>query len=325
MPHNRIIKECSAGKYFDTLTHRYAALIFDDIVFVDRNSGVDTQDGQSWDTAVKTINKACDKISANKHCAIAFRGRITGSLKETAAEIIDIASTHLIGGAALFGKGGGNFSAFLPYPSVGVPANFTMSGAITKGGLEIYASGVEVCGMKFYGYDVTQLMAHIVAGKDDGAPLQSFSIHDCDFQGDVAGTGEQSGIALESMEGAYIGFNNFYYDEYGITLRSGGSDYSTGNLIEENIFRGVKYGVRFLTEACLNTIRNCKIQVEGALGRGWALTTGFLLDVGANDNLLEDLYVMHATVGNCYVASGSNNVLQNCKYGVTSGTLVTFA
>ena len=230
-----------------------------------------------------------------------------------------------MGGAALFGKGGGNYSAFLPYPSVGVPAGFTMSGAITKGGLAISASGIEVCGMKFYGYDVTQLMAHIVCGKDDGAPLQSFSIHDNDFQGDVAGTGEQSGLALESLEGSYIGWNNFYYTEYGITMRSGGSDYSTGNLFEENIFRGVKYGIRLQNEACLNNIRNCKVLVEGALGRGWALTTGFLMDSGANDNLLEDLYVMHATIGNAYATSGSNNVLQNCKYGVTSGTLVTFA
>jgi len=325
MGHNRIIKECSAGKYFDTLVHRYAALVFDDIIFVDRNSGVDTMDGQSWDTALKTINAAMDKCTANKHNAVVFRGRITGSLKETVAELIDVASVHLLGGASLFGKGGGNYSAFLPYPSVGAPAGFTMSGAITKGGLAISASGIEISGMKFYGYDVTQLMAHIVCGKDDGAPLQSFSIHDNDFQGDVAGTGEQSGLALESLEGSYIGYNNFYYDEYGLTMRSGGSDYSTGNMIEENIFRGCKYGIRLQNEACLNSVRKNKFYVEGALGRGWALTQGILIDAGANDNILEDNYVMHATKGNAYTDNGTANIFQNCLYGVTSGTLVTYS
>ena len=320
MGHNKVIKECARGKYFDVLVRTFAMAAYGTSYFVDRNTGVDTQDGESWDTALKTLNVANGKCEDNKQNIIFFRGRITGSLKETAAEILTKKSIHLFGAGYLYGKGGGCYSAFLPYPSVGAPSNFTITGDITKGGLEVYCGqGFEVAGMKFYGYDVTQLMAHIICGKSDGAPLQGYSIHDCDFQGDVAGSGEQSGLALSALEGPYIGFNNFYYTEYGITLIAGGADYSTGALIEENVFRGCKYGIHLQNESCLNLIRKNRHLVEGALGRGWAMTQGILVDSGANDNDFEDEEIYHATKGNAITDNGSNNVFRRCYYNVTSG------
>jgi hypothetical protein len=324
MGHDKIIKVCSKGKYFDTLVRSFAMAAYGSQFFVDRNTpGVDTQDGESWDTPLLTLTKAVEKCTANKGDVIFWRGRVTTGQQLLTQQIINKNGIHLFGMGWLFGKGGGYNSCFVS-PQTALGSDNFAATICEKGGLELFAHGIEVAGLKFYAPDVAQLQGHIVSGKDTGSPFQGISIHDNDFQGDVNGSGEQSGVFLESQEGLYFGFNNLYYTEYGVCLRSGGSDYSTGALIEENVFRGNKYGLRIAVDACLNLIRKNRHLVEGALGRGWAMTQGVLVDIGGNDNDFEDLEIYHATKNTAITNNGTANVFRRCYYDVTSGAGTLF-
>jgi len=287
---------------------------------VDRANGNDGNDGQSFDTAMKTIDAAIDKCEEYRNNAIVLQGRVTTGQQFVALQTIDIQGIHLLGAGALFGFGGGRDSCFVSPQAAGDVAG--AQGVTSKGGLALTDDDIEVAGLRFYGPDVTQLQTHIITG--DSKP-RDVSIHDNIFQGDVSGAGEQSGIQLSGIECGYVGFNYFYFTEYGLVMRSASTRYNTGVLVEENIFRSNKYGINLKAEACLNYLRKNRVLVEGAVGYGWALTQGLLMDALANDNLIEDMYVMHATKGNAYTDNGSNNVLQNCTYGVTSGTLVTYS
>jgi len=319
MAHNKIIKECSRGKYFDTLVRSFALAAYGSIFFVDRQTpGVDTQDGESWDTALYTIDKAVEKVTANRGDVIFFRGRVTTGQQFSSQQVINKNGVHLFGMGWLYGKGGGYNSCYVSAQAAAGSSNFAAT-ICEKGGLELYAHGIEVAGLKFYGPDVAQLQGHIVSGKDSGSPFQGISIHDCDFQGDVNGSGEQSGIFMESQEALYVGFNNFYYTEYGICLRAGGSDYSSGALIEENVLRGCKYGIRIADDAILNLIRKNRHLVEGTQGRGWAMTAGLQVDAGAEENMFEDEEIYHATKGTAVVNNGTNTVFRRVYYDVTSG------
>lgn len=322
--HDRIVKECARGQYFDSLVHRYAALVFDDVFFIDRASGNDSNDGKSFDSAFKTIEGAMDKTTNYKKTAVVYRGRTTSGQKHTALQIIDKSGVHLLGSGALYGFGGGWNSCFIPptsFPAVSGGSDGNRSHA----GIQIDAREVEIAGMKFYAYDpntVTTRGFYIMCVKPDGVPYGFNSIHDNIIQGDVAGTGLIGGISMEGMERGYIGSNYFYELEEAITLQTGGSDYETGIVIEDNHYQGNKYGIRLLNGACLNHISREKIWGRGALARGWAITNGILLAAGANDNIIEDCYIADATELTAITDGGSNNCIMDCWYGKTSGAKV---
>lgn len=319
--HDKIIKECAHGKYFDSLVHRYSALVFDEVFFVDGSEGTDTSDGESFSTALKTINAAVAKANDYKQSAIIYRCPSFGGNKNTEMQVIDKSGVHLLGGGALYGFGGGWNSVFLPPTACDEWA--TIADATRHHvGISLQERDVEIAGMKFFTYDVngvTSRQFHIASAKASGVPLGFFSIHDNIIQGDVTGVGLQGGIYLEGMERGFIGLNYFYELEEAITLQTGGADYTTGMVIEDNRYQGCKYGIRLLNGACLNHIAREKMWGKGALGRGWTMTQGILIGSGGNDNVLEDVYVATATELTAITDGGSNNAVVDCWYGLGPG------
>jgi hypothetical protein len=321
MGHNRIVKECARGKFLDTLIHRYSALVFDDIFFVDRGLGNDSNDGESFDTALKTIEAAMDKCTDYKQNAVIYRGRTTSGQKHTALQVIDKSGVHLLGSGALFGFGGGWNSTFMPPTAFGAVTGGS-DGTRSHAGIQIDARDVEIAGMKFYTYDpntVTTRGFYIMCIKAGGVPYGFNSIHDNILQGDVLATGLIGGISMEGMERGYIGYNYLYELEEGIVLQTGGSDYETGIEIEENRYQGNKYGIRLLNGACLNHVKGEKMWGAGALVRGYAITNGILIAAGANNNLVEDSYVATAVELTAITDGGTDNNIVDCWYGVGPG------
>jgi hypothetical protein len=295
---------------------------------VNRNAGNDSNPGDCWDEPLLTIAMANEKCETRNNDVIVFRGRLTSGNRFSDSQEITKDGVHLLGAGYLFGHGGGRDSVFVMPQTVVTPSNATLIEAevagSSYGGLILGANDIEVAGIYFYSPDATKQQCNIAA--DDSR--YSHSIHDNWFQGTLSdGVGVASrtmGICLQGHSQVYIGWNHFDSPEIGVLLRTGSARYNHTNIIEHLVMHRPKYGVRLLQGGNENYIHHIRIMPRGALGYGYALTTGILLEASANDNIVEDCEVYNATKGTAYTNSGTANVLRRCYYDITAGAGTLF-
>lgn len=314
---------CTQGADFGDIVAKRAAPHFQDVRYVSRDYGSDANVGDSWATAVKTINRAVDCLEYNtsstargRHQAIYFQGRLTSGNAFTTLQAIDIPGISLIGGGGAYGMGGG-------WDSVFVTPGTCLSGGGSYSeyaGLSLGADDLEVCGIKFYNPDPTQAQYHMLI-EDSYSPGDGRNcwVHDNVFQGDVNGTASRTrGILVRGIESGLIERNHFYYPEHGITLKAGAVRYTSKMIVKDNHIFAPAIGIYLDDDYCLeSTFLNNYIIPKNTYG----YTFSYGIDANANSggNLFVGNIVAHATEGTAF-RYGTNFWINNYHSG-SGGTL----
>ena len=329
-----IIKECGSGLRFDTQVHKYANFIYDDIRFVDRGNGNDGNDGADWDHAKKTFNSAQDQFysgsrdsARGRHYAIVYRSRLTGGNAFTATEgqqRIDVPGIHILGAGQLYGDGGGWDSCFVTN-STYMDSDAHLSGCgAGRVGLLVEADNVLVDGLKFYCSDETNMMWHVAMHDYDqtnssGNAGRNQQVKNCHFQGDVDGTAEINGIAMDGAEGCSVLGNRFQYTHIGVKFAGGGTRYCNECIIQNNVIISNKYGIQGGNASTReNLIADNYIVAKGQYG--WAITYGIDGANSSTDSLYVNNIVGHATEGTAFNYGTGNFWIRNYHSG-SGGTL----
>jgi len=305
-------------------------MVYDKVVYVDRDKGADGHDGESWAKPCKTINGALDKFyggaqgtARGRHFAIIFQSRLTGGNAFTETQTIDVAGVHLIGAGLLYGDGGSFNSAFVTNSQLAAErAHHSGIWDSTRAGLIVDADDVLIAGLKFYCSDETNAMWHVVlhdrdVGNDSSQAGRNNMVTDCMFQGDVDGTQYINGIGVEGQETATIMNNRFMYHGTAIGLAGGGERYANKNIIENNKIFSCKYGIKLGNASTVeNLIQDNTVIPKGTYG--WAITYGIDASAGSGNAFIKNT-VAHNTESTAY-NYGSNNLWVENYHGTGGGT-----
>ena len=330
----KILEECNRGYRLRTRVGLYSSIIYEDIRFVDRGNGSDGQDGSDWAHAKKTINEAQDEfysgsrdLARGRNYAIVFRGRLTGGNAFTATEgqqRMDVPGTHIIGAGSIYGDGGGWDSCFVTNSQY-MSSDSHLSGCgAARVGLLMEADNCSVTGVKFYCSDETNAMWHVALHDYDqtnssGNAGRNQQVLNCHFQGDVDGTKEIKGIAVDGGEACSVLGCRFQYTHTGIKFAGGGTRYANQNIFQNNVFIGNKYGIQGgNASATDNLISDNYVVAKGTYG--WAITYGIDGANSSTDNVYANNIVGHGTEGTAFNYGTGNFWVRNYHSG-SGGTL----
>jgi len=326
----KIIEECGAGYLLRSRVGLYSSMIYDQVVFVDRDKGANGNDGSDWSKPVKDINAAMDKlpgggvnsVARGRHYAIIFRSRLTSGNKFTAKQTVDVQGVHLIGAGILLGMGGGWDACFVTDYAVLVDDADLSGLAALKAGLQIDADDFLVAGIKFYAPDAAGGMYHIAINDAHGG--RNCAIINSVFQGDLNGAVSVHGVGLNGCETALVKDNLFYYEDEAISIGGGGTRYAHGCSIRDNEIDACRYGIRGKNASTVRNklIRNIITPRDPVAAYGWAITRGIDLTQGQGFLCVED-FVGHATKGTAF-APGTNNIFHRCFYGGTGAAATEY-
>ena len=330
----KILDECSKGYKLRTRVGLYSNFIYEDVRFVDRANGSDGNDGSDWDHPKKTINDAVDEFysgsrdnSRGRHFAIIFRSRLTGGNAFTATEgqqKIDIPGVHLIGAGSLYGDGGGWTSCFVTNSTyMSSDAHISGCGA-GRVGLLVEGDDVLVQGIKFYCSDETNMMWHVALHdydqtNDSSNAGRNNQVINCHFQGDVDGTAEINGVAMDGAEASSVLGCRFQYTHIGVKFAGGGARYANEDIIQNNIVISNKYGIQGGNASTReNVIADNYVVAKGQYG--WAITYGIDGGNSSTDSLYVNNIVGHATEATAFNYGSGNFWINNYHCG-SGGTL----
>uniref|UniRef100_A0A6M3KKF0 Uncharacterized protein n=1 Tax=viral metagenome TaxID=1070528 RepID=A0A6M3KKF0_9ZZZZ len=313
-----ILQECSKGYKLATRARLASAMVYDQVVFLDRANGSDSNSGEDWDNSVKTVNGAQDKIyggsndsARGRTFAIILRGRTTSGLKFTETQTIDISGVHLLGAGTLFGGFSGESCFILPLATT---SNST--------GLDITVSDVAIEGLKFYNPDSTEAEHSFIRVRDAIEPVVlDNAFIGSNNNGDITSR-YSDGIDIQGCEGGLFAGNNMYYLYKAIKMGSGASRYMHKCVIEENFIQGSAYGMvdvaaeQLVTE---NLIK--KNYILRKTQYGFTMVSGIDFAIGNNaGNLIMENYVGHATPTTAYTKGSGTNYWINNWYALSGGT-----
>jgi len=294
---------------------------FGEIFFVNRDStkGSNSNHGKSPDSPLLDINAAVAKCTDYNNDYIVFSGRLTSGQQFSEQQVIDVDGVHLIGASRFFGMGGGYADSCFVTPHT--------CGSILDGdandfkcGLVLGADGIEVAGIRFYNPDATQAQFHIGLLDNQGNG-RNCSIHDCQFQGQTAGTASRtSGVKAVGVETLHVFRNHFYACETGIEIKGGAKRYATENILQGNIISKPKYGINLSGGSTTeNEIIENMITQKGTYG--YAMTAGINVHNDASKNNFLHNWVFHGTKGTAFSpGTGTNYWILN-YYSDSGGTL----
>jgi hypothetical protein len=311
----------AAGQSFGSLVRAEACAIYDKVVYLDTERGLDGNTGDDWSSPVKTINGAIDKwfggdndTAKGRHLAIVLRGRTTTGLAQTSMQTIDVEGVHLIGAGAWYGHGGGGDSCLVCGSSTAYAS---------KCAIKVTRSNCSIEGIKFYmpsEYALGSEEYHIYATNPT-----DFAVTNCQFigansNGDMTGK-YGGGILIEGSEGAYLANNEFLYCYRGIKGMAGSSRYFHKSKIYGNAMFGNDIGIYFGdTYELENDVGWNSILRPSPSGTayGYTMTGGIVLN-GCSGNYFHDNRVGHATKATAYTKGAGTNYWSLNYYDAGSG------
>ena len=323
-----------AGRSFGSMVREEAAAVYDKVLFVDAVRGSDAAEGDSWDTALQSINGAMDKLyggddsstnypgdaRARAAFAVIYRGYLTGGNAYATQQIIDVSGVHLIGAGIWEGGAGSQFESTFVVDGSKLTANPNLSGLpSTYAGLIIEADACVVDGIYFYHNNGTNSpfslaisdyethsgsSGHANAGRGCG-------VFNSVFQGDVNGALSIYGLGLSGAEACYGGGNHFRYNKIGFVFGGGPNRYANSNHFSGDVYAACERALQsYNASVAENTFERGLVTDKSTYG--FSLVAGIDCTTGAGTHAV-DWRVGHVTKTTAYVV-GTGNLFTNCFY-----------